>query len=194
MTTDYHYVRGLYYGQWDLNTGELSAAIETQFPDKIFSSRTDNTDVIFQFDEALTSAEIVILDQIVSDNRASFSPVPLAKEVKFAEIDLRTTELVQRGFEFPPGSGMVFSLSIPSQIKLLGIETLRNDPAMTYPIKFNTIDDVSSVSLLNATWVHNMTLVAFGTYRQYVDSGSALKDAVRACTTVDEVTAIVDPR
>lgn len=191
---DYHYPRNLVYGQWDLDIDSISESIKGLLPGKMFLAKTHDSVVSLEFEIALDPAEVTTLDQIVADNRAAFSPLPAAKEIKFQEIDARTVELVNQGFTFPPGSGMVFSLSIPGQIKLLGIEVLRNDPAMVYPIRFNTIDDRNAIDLANATAVHNMALTAFGTYRGYVDSGSALKDQVRACTTVDQVNAIVDPR
>lgn len=194
MTTDYHFQRNVSYGQWDLSIELISESIALAFPAKIFSSQAANTDVVFQFLDALDPSEVTVLEQIVTDFRNSFSPLPLAKEIKFNEIDSRTADLVAVGFIFPPGSGLTFSLSLPSQIKLMGIEMLRNDPAMVYPIRFNSKDDTGYIDLADETTVHNMTLVAFGTYRQYVDTGSVLKAQVRAATTVDEVNAIVDNR
>ena len=113
------------------------------------------------------------------------------KAYRFKEIDIRTGELVANGFAY---NGYVFSLSQNAQINILGMDEVRNDPAMSYPIEYSTIDDLGHYSVVDATDLHNMYLTALGTKKAWVDSGTTLKDAVRAATTDSEVQAIIDNR
>ena len=113
------------------------------------------------------------------------------KAYRFKEIDIRTGELVANGFGY---QGLVFSLSQNAQINILGMDTTRNDPAITYPIEYSTIDDLGHYSVVDATDLHNMYLTALGTKKYFVDTGTTLKDAVRAATTDSEVQSIIDNR
>lgn len=114
-----------------------------------------------------------------------------AKAAKFASIDARTDELIASGFTF---ASKQFSLSQAAQSRLMGINQVRDDENVTYPIKWNTIDDSDTYSIPDSATVLSFYLTAVGTYRTHVDSGTALKDQVRAATTVAEVDAVVDNR
>lgn len=118
----------------------------------------------------------------------------LAKERAFARIDDRTDALIAQGYEYPPSSGNRFELSLEAQARLLALLSLRENPAMSYPIVFNTLDDLGTVQIADAAAVEGMVLIAVGTYRALIDSGTALKGLVRACTSVAEIEAVVDPR
>lgn len=122
---------------------------------------------------------------------AAPSDVAAAKEKKFSEIDSRTDELILQGMSF---NGMMFSLSPNAREKMNNADGLRNDPAFTYPVVWNNIDDSATISLANATDLHNMYLTALATVRAHIDSGTAVKDLVRAATTVSAVNAVKDNR
>ncbi len=128
------------------------------------------------------------LRQLVTAHRAGLVQV---RSARYAEVDAKTDELIARGFPF---QGLLFSTSIEAQSRMLGMDALRNDPAMTYPIVFNSLDDEAALTISDAATVHALVLTGIGYYRAVIDSGSALKAQVRAATTVDEVLAVVDPR
>jgi len=116
------------------------------------------------------------------------------KAVRFAEIDARTDELIELGFEYPPESGQHFSLSSPAQMKLLAADAQRDDPLFTYPVTWNSLSDTGSISLPDSATLHGFVLTAVGTVRAILDSGTTIKDAVRAASTKVALDAVVDPR
>lgn len=117
-----------------------------------------------------------------------------AKSQKFVAIDSRTDDICDLGFEFPPGSGQRFSLSLAAQAKLLGLDLLRDDSHLVYPVKYNTVDDEETLEIYDSETMHNFFLTAVGTYRAAIDSGTAVKDEVRAADTIEEADAVEDSR
>ena len=113
------------------------------------------------------------------------------KRRKFAAIDARTDELIRLGFTY---SGKQFSLSIESQMKMVGAHAARNEPAMTYPIIWNTLGDEGTYSIVDANDLNGFYLTGVGTLRALLDSGTALKDQIRQATTLAEVEAVTDSR
>ena len=85
-------------------------------------------------------------------------------------------------------------MSQNAQINILGMDEVRDDPAMSYPIEYSTIDDLAHYSVLDATDLHTMYLTALGTKKAWVDSGTVLKDAVRNAIDENAVSLIVDNR
>ena len=115
----------------------------------------------------------------------------LYKKEKSELINDRTVELVSNGYSF---GGKVFSLSKNAQTNILALFATKDNPALTYPVEFNTIDDLEKYSAANAPTIEGMYLTALGTKKAHLDSGSILKDAVRAATTKAEVDLVVDNR
>ena len=113
------------------------------------------------------------------------------KELRYKEIDNRTMELILDGFNY---LGKVFSLSQNAQINILGLDETRDDPALTYPITYNTLDDLDTYLVTDATDLHTMYLTALGTKKAVVDSGSNLKALVRDSIDANSVLLIVDNR
>jgi len=113
------------------------------------------------------------------------------KAARYVEIDERTGELILQGFSY---GGKVFSLSQNAQINILGLNQTRNDPALTYPIIYNTIDDLDNYSIVSPEELHTMYLTALGTKKAVVDSGSNLKEAIRTAASEAEVEQIIDNR
>jgi len=139
------------------------------------------------FVDALSGAEETTLNGLV----AAHNFLAAVKAKKFAAIDVRTVELIETGYTF---NGKKFSLSLPAQIRTMGIHQVRDNPAVVYPIKWNTRDDDEAVDVPDSATVDGMYLTGLGTYRAHVDGGTTLKDLVRAATTIAEVEAVVDPR
>lgn len=140
------------------------------------------------FESELSQEDQTTLDGIVTNHDGSLLKV---KRDKYLAIDKRTKELIGEGFTFDE---TVFSLSQAAQMRLVGINQVRDLPQVTYPIKWNSKKDDDVYNVANAGALLNMFLTGLGTYRAHVDSGTAIKDLVRAATTVAEVEAIVDPR
>lgn len=152
----------------------------------------DGEDLVCQFESELTAQQIAILESTVEAHDPT--DVKHQKPERIQAIDRRTDQLIGLGFEFPPGSGVRFSLSMESQSKLLGMDALRSDPLFTYPVVYNSIDDLEEFSIPDSATIHSFFLVAVGTYRAHLDSGTALKTQIRAATTQAELDAVVDNR
>lgn len=76
---------------------------------------------------------------------------------------------------------------------MVSIAQVRDDPAVLYPIVWNTKDDRDGYSIADSQVLHDFYLTGVGTYRGHVDDGTTLK-AQRAATTIAEVDAAVDTR
>lgn len=114
-----------------------------------------------------------------------------ARAGKFEAIDTRTSALIEDGFPF---AGKVFSLSISAQSTFTGLYAIRDEPALTFPVKVNTIDDLDFLELKDSAQVRAFYLTAVATYRTHLDGGTKLKDEVRAAVSVDAVAAVEDTR
>lgn len=122
---------------------------------------------------------------------ADTAELEAAKALKCSYIDLKTAQLITDGFEFV---GKKFSLSLPSQAKMMGTHQVKDDPALVYPIKWNTKDEKASHNMANATDLDNFYKTGLGHIRQHLDDGTALKEQVRVATTVAGVWAVEDNR
>lgn len=116
------------------------------------------------------------------------------KQHRYAQIDAKTGEFIGQGYDYPVASGNVFSLSKNAQINLMGLDNSKDDPAMVYPIIYNTINDEQTYSIPDASVLHDMYLRALGVKRSYLDSGTAIKDQIRAAANIAAVNAITDTR
>ena len=111
------------------------------------------------------------------------------KHYRIDEINERTGELIALGYSY---SGLQFPLSDHAQTNLLGIYTVKE--FLTYPIEWNNINDTAVYNITDATAVTNIFLTALSTKKASLDSGTALKQQIEACTTYLEVQAITDNR
>jgi len=152
----------------------------------------DGNDTVFQFESDLTAQQQAILDSVVASHDST--DIKHQKPERIRKIDQRTNQLIDQGFEFPPSSGVRFSLSMESQSKLLGMDSLRDDPLFQYPVVYNSVDDLDELSIPDSATIHSFFLIAVGTYRAHLDSGTALKAQIRAATTQAELDAVVDDR
>jgi hypothetical protein len=117
--------------------------------------------------------------------------LPTLKQTRYAEIDARTDELIAAGFTY---ASKQFSLSLASQNKMMGTHQVKDDPALTYPVEWNTIDDTDSYSIADAADLDAFYLQALGTVRAHLDSGTSLKNSIRAAADTAAVDAVVDSR
>lgn len=132
--------------------------------------------------------DVAAIDAVVTAHDHSLS---VAKVNKIAAIDGRTEALIDLGFIH---SAQNFSLSLASQSKMTAAHQIKDHVAFVYPVKWNTRQDDGAHEIVDSTEMDTFYLSAIGTIRAHLDSGTALKDAVRAATTVAEVDAVVDNR
>jgi hypothetical protein len=126
-----------------------------------------------------------------NDGTKVIATLPNYKSLRYNEIDRKTGELILNGFIY---ASKTFSLSYNAQINILALDETRNDPALIYPIQYNTIDDLDTYSVVDATDLHNMYLAALSTKKGIIDSGTVLKTEIRNAQTEAEVDAIIDNR
>jgi hypothetical protein len=109
------------------------------------------------------------------------------KNLKIAEIDERTVELIGLGFTF---DSKHFSLSENAQTNWIGMKTM--ELLLTWPIEITTSGDESySLTLAN---LNSFSGTALGTKQAHLDSGRALKILALAATDEAGVDAVVDNR
>lgn len=114
-----------------------------------------------------------------------------ARAAKAQAIDAVTQALIARGFTF---NGKRFSLSAQAQATLLGTNSLKDSPYFTWPITWPTVDDNDVTTISGAQEFEMFFLTAVGTIRAILESGNALKVACTTAATLEELSAIVDPR
>ena len=117
-----------------------------------------------------------------------------AKRVRCTVIDAHTDVLIEQGFQFPPGIGAFYNLTVKSQMRIEGLDRFRDDPLCVYPVVWNSLNDLIELSIPDSGTLHSFYLVALSTLRTRIDSGTALKAQVRAAQTMEEVAAVQDNR
>lgn len=125
------------------------------------------------------------------DNWLNISNLQNIKNTRFSQIDSKTTSLISNGFAY---GEKIFSLSASAQNTLTGLFSIRDEPAITYPIAWNTIDDSDIYELQNSEDVKNFYLSAVSTYRTHLGQGTYLKNLIRAATNKEEIDNIIDNR
>lgn len=191
--SNHNYIRTLVDGFWDTDIPSLSRSVKAALPGEVFTLRAAGTAVVFDFVDDLTAPEIATLDSEVTANQA-VAALDTAKNQKCETVDSLTRELISAGFEYPTASGIIFSLSDNAQRTLITADAQRLDPLFAYPVTWNSKDDETTISFADAAELHAFVMTAVGTTRAWLDSGTGLKDQVRAAATVAAVEAIVDNR
>ena len=187
--TDYAYPR-INAGGYDLAQLSFSEGVKVALPGVIFCVACDPATATVKTDAPLDGGQEATLAALA----ASYDGIVGLQEAKNHQIDERTTDLINQGFQFPPTTGFIFSLSPMAQTSLLGLESAADNPAFVYPVSWNSIDDENVFSIPDAATAHAFYLTALGTIRAWKDSGTAIKDQVRAATTPAEVAAVQDNR
>jgi len=186
---DYPYPR-INPGGYDLAQQAFAAQAVAALPGVALMVACDPTTATVVTDGPLDAGQEAALDALV----ASFDGIVALQEAKNYDIDQNTASLISQGFQYPATTGYIFSLSDVAQINLLGLESAADNPAFAYPVNWNSIDDENVYAIVDPTDAHAFYLTALGTIRAWKDSGTAIKDQVRAATTPAEVAAVVDNR
>jgi len=176
------------------NYGANAFGIDTNFP--VLCAEIGDTDPLPSgFDEILTLSAYATRKTSTQgsfNNNLDAGRLEELKEKRFEEIDRNTTKLIKKGFEYPASSGNIYSLSELGQINLIGLEL--DKAAITFPKNWTTKDNQSRQEIADTTEATTFHLTALGTKIAHLDSGSDLKESIRAATTKAEVDAIVDNR
>lgn len=113
------------------------------------------------------------------------------KNERVLEVDAKTDAMIAAGFAY---RSVTFSLTLEAQCQLLAVFAFRDTGALSYPIRWNSLDDTDQIDIIDAADLTQFCMTALGTVRSILDTGTVLKDQIRAATTVAEVDAIVDNR
>lgn len=144
------------------------------------------------FDVTPNAADVALVDTEVANHSPALGN---AKATKAAAIDARTRELIAAGFAY---NGKVFSLSAEAQSYWNGLGNLTANGLLTepddFPITVNTLDDADTYGIANIADAVGLFANAAATVKTHLASGTALKDEVRAATTVAGVAAVIDNR
>lgn len=108
---------------------------------------------------------------------------------RIAEVDSKTERLIDAGFSY---NGKTFSTSRNAQLTYIGMYTGR--ALLSYPVTVNTLGDEDTEELADETEVEAFYTAFVTSMRAALDSGTALKTALRAATTETEVLAVMDDR
>jgi hypothetical protein len=144
-------------------------------------------------DTLRAGSDVIIQQNITVNSEGYYTELSLDnyKLLKNTAIDDRTQEIIKLGYTFATKQ---FSLSANAQTNILALDNTRDDPALTYPIEYNTIDDADNFMINDSATLHGMYLTALATKKGVVDSGTALKDQVRAAVDEAGVDAVIDNR
>ncbi len=189
---DYDYPR-TNAGGYELSDIEFSTAVKALLPGIDFTVACDPTICLVKTNVALDATQEAALANLA----ATFNDLQAVKDARGKQIDQRTGQLIAEGFVFPPApdpAALTFSLSSNAQTSLIGADGARDDPLFVYPVNWNTIDDGDVYAIPNAATLHAFYLTALGTVRAWLDSGTAIKDQIRAATTPAAVAAVPDNR
>lgn len=180
--------------QKDLGAGQKSPGIPDDWPaevEEVPDGTPDPKDGRLLMKDADELATYKEGKQADYDSWLEGAQLPGAKEEKCDLIDSHTVDLIDAGYSF---GGQKLSLSLAHQATLLGLHAVKDDPSFVFPVLLNNLDNTATISVKDAAEVHQLFLIAVGTYRKHKDDGTKLKDSVRTATTLDEVAAVVDAR
>lgn len=144
-------------------------------------------------DGGKTTFDLAVNDKDVFERTPDpVEALELAKQEKALAIDSKTEAMIESGFTY---QDQVFSLSRQAQQNLAGLLTaLAANFPVTWPKTWNTLDDKGTLEVKDVSEFQAFYGAAMGTVEAYLNSGTALKDQVRAAKTVKEVKAVVDNR
>ena len=106
----------------------------------------------------------------------------------FAKIDARSDALIANGFTF---QDVLFSCSVEAQARYNAMMLLADELA---PLDINSLDDTAKIRLETGNDVRAFCLAALNHVKTVVDSGTQVKDTVRAAETVEILLEFKDPR
>ncbi len=125
-------------------------------------------------------------DQKITKDAAD---LPALKRAKAERIDIHT-DILTASFTY---SGLQFSMIEPDRLKILAADHFAD--LLTYPKRWNTLDNVGHYDIMNTAAMHEFAFTALvDTLASGVDSGTVLKNQIRDATTILGLDAVVDNR
>ena len=116
------------------------------------------------------------------------------RATKKLAIDVKTQSLIAAGYSY---GGKKLSLSENSQTYVTGMATAIGAGLMTnadFPVDVNTLDDLDIYTVTDTADALSLYGVVVGTIKGHLESGTVLKELVRAAVDRDAVDAINDTR
>jgi len=118
--------------------------------------------------------------------------VGINKRVKLAQIDMRTKRLIYQGAPWPPKAPVaIMSLSDEAQRNWIALMVVSS--GLSYPYAVTTIDD-NQYNFGDVTELQQFCLYCLSVVSGRIATGRTLKLQVNACTTIQQLDAIVDNR
>jgi hypothetical protein len=117
-----------------------------------------------------------------------------AKIAKAARVDARTEELINGGFDSTVAAPKRFRMDNEALTRYNAYYHARNEPWFTYPLVINTYDNDQLQNLPNAAAIETLFEETVIALRGHIDSGTVLKQQIRAATTWAELAAVEDNR
>ena len=125
------------------------------------------------------------------------------KTKKIVDIKAKTDYLIaSNGFPFDTSNGVLKNFPLTREVNglessnpqtnILALYTSRSQ--ITYPIIFNTIDNLHVFNCLNPESIESMYLSALQTKKNYLDSETNILNEVRLSTTKLDLDLIIDNR
>ena len=181
------------YANKQSNVGKLTDELITA--GLVFNSRffgvtyiTDsNTTIVYVADD-FTANEGIVCDDTV----AAHVPQTLAeaKAAKNGLIDTRTQDIIAQG---APYDGHYFSMGYGDQLSYIALDLACVQGQAVFPIEVRDMVD-APYYLADAAAYYTFFFTGLGYVQAVLAGGRAIKDQVNACTTIEQVNAIVDPR
>jgi hypothetical protein len=179
---------------WDIDPYTLALKIEAALPGKPFKISADGQALAVDFADDIGEEAVSLVDGIVATLVQSHDPLTLIKSARRNAVNERTEAIIRVGYEFPPDSVQFFSMSDIAQFNLEVANNARELPDFVYPVSFSFKDDTGSYPCPDADTLHEMWLAALTLKRGALDTGRALKNAISAAGTVEEIDSVVDDR
>lgn len=117
------------------------------------------------------------------DGRGGWTKPKAVADSVLEQIDAQTDSRIEAGFAF---RGVVVSLSLESQIRMIGVFQAR-EFLTNWPIRWNSLDDRSVLELRSPSDVVEFFAAGVAALRAAVDVGTAQKDDVRTKIATGEV-------
>jgi hypothetical protein len=139
-------------------------------------------------DYTLKGDTLVVEDSTPEELQALF--LEYNKCIKNSEIDARTRDLINQGFQF---GGNQFSLSDTAQRNWMAIRSAVEVGDLDLPIKVSTIDDLEH-EIRTPDELQSFFLTGIGTVKYHYGTGRDLKGVVDSKNDTSEVAAVEDVR
>lgn len=187
--------RELVDGGWNVTSKGVSGAIRAAFPATRFRTQIRGDEptrvrVIFPVD--LDPAQQALLATTYADNMAATDPQAVLRNRLLNSVDDNTRALIAQGFEFPAGSGQIFSSSVAAQANWNTLTAMA--AAVPFPVEMPFIDDSGELAIKNEAELSAWGMTGAGRVLGIRTAGSALKKQLRAMTTRAELEAFKDTR